>query len=237
MFNKNTIVIILLLSISSCGVKTKYLHDIPVEVFKDQTSNMQLTIDLVSYNYRESLLNTEGRISKKDLPDIKKGYFIRSKDDKPFFRLTLNIKNINVLNNKELIIHVFEEQIAELSKKHFEYRDEFSKALLESDKWLSIAGNKEYKKLWKKSGAALKSSVSSSDLAKSLEESFSKFGTILTNKLSFRQYHEDFQNMKGDFVILQYLMSDQDTEKGYENITLKKYGNAWKVVGFSYNLY
>lgn len=232
-YKRYLFIYVIVILLSSCSVKSKYFCDIPINKFNSYSENYQLAKDIASYDYQSILLKSESGLNKADFSSIKISLF-RKKDKEVFIRIILSMNNQNILSKKDLIIKIYKIKIEKQIRIHYNYRNEFKNAYLESNKWIKLLNSNKYYRSWQIADEFLKKKISKNRFKTIISRKNRKCGTLLSRNLSVKQFYSSLQGLKGEFILFQYLSSHTLVATVYESVTLKKYGKRWRVIGFNF---
>ena len=222
---------LLLILLTGCSFNINDIQSIDISVYSDNDKNVSLAKDLIYYDPRYISFKVPS-LNEETAKGIKLGYFIRSSDGQPSYRVTYNLTVLAVASNIDELKLQFEKFIPELASFHASKYDLFQELAPKGNSWVDSLFNSPVTETLKKSSKILQESVTEEQLTNILEKISNEYGQPKSIKYVRAQYYEEFENLP-ESVSLYYLQSYPDSKKLMIRVSLHQVNGKWLVMGIN----
>jgi len=226
-----SLIAILIISLSGCSVKLNEIQSIDINIYPETERNVKLTKDLIYYDPRY-IAHKIPSLNESTAQGIKIGYFVRSSDGKPSYRITYNMKVPEIVKNIDLLNSDFKSYIPKLASFHASKEKVFNRLSSKGEKWTKSLFQSSAKQILSASSSILKGAVTTDQLAAFINDFTSKNDTPTSTNFVRAQYYEEFANVP-ESVSLYYLQTYKNNNEAFIRVSYHQEGGEWKVMGFS----
>ncbi len=229
---KNIIAIgLLALAVYGCSVDVSDTQIIDIELYAENDKNVKLAEDLMYYDPRYLAFKIPA-FDESTSQGIRLGYFIRSSDGKPSYRVTYSLKTPSVAANITELKKGFETFIPELASFHASKEPIFVELEPEGMRWSKSLFTESALTLLSESSTLLKEAISPDQFSKINKKLLNEYGNPQEMSFVRAQYYEAFGEMP-ESVSLFYLAKFSDQKALMVRISMHHQGNKWLVIGFN----
>lgn len=221
-----------LIFISGCSFHVKDVKSVlEITHYEENEKNIQLGKDLLFYNYLPGLAAKINGIDEDVAKNIQWSYFIAEADKKVTFKVTLNLVNPILKENKEKIFDYFTSEVTKNYQYHINNDNLFSQAIQFANLSYSRIEKGELKELSSTFNSMLIKTIDKEQFMSAMKRRTSKLGVAESRVVSSKQYYN--QKIDGESVSLFVLNFDTlyPSLKTEEQITLVQ-NNNWEIAGF-----
>ena len=227
-------IIICVISITAIGCElnvtdTQYID---IKYYDDNNKNKKLAEDLIYYDTRY-IASKVPLLNEKTGSGIQLGYFIRSSDNKPSYKITYNLKNPSVASNIEALKKQFNDFIPSFSSFHASKEPIFKQLQPLGSLWASQLFTDDAGSLLNESSIILKKSVTPKQFLKITSELQKTYGKPVSMKYVRSQYYEKFSDVP-ESVSLFYIASFSNQNKLMIRISMLEQDKDWVLMGLQY---
>ena len=218
------------LLIQSCSFDVTDTQNIDINHYLDNDKNIKLAEDLMHYDPRY-IASKIAVFNESTSKGMRLGYFIRSSDRKPSYKITYSLKVKSVSDNLSELKESFEKYIPKLAKIHASKESLFTRLEPLGANWVYSFFENTPNVVLNNSSTILKDIATPkmlSDMSVKLKD---EYGII--EKLEFvrAQYYEAFSEFP-ETVGLYYIAKQSKQKSLGIKINLHQQNNKWLVYGF-----
>lgn len=214
-----------------CNFNVTDMQDIEIDYYSDNEKNIKLTKDLMYYD-PQYIASKVPALNEDTGDGIRLGYFIRSSDKKPSYRITYSLKNLSVASNIEELKKQFEDFIPKLAEIHASKEAVFVELEPVGERWIREFFSGSVQTLFIDSSTILKNAISQEKFLKFSSQFINEYSKPLEMSFVRAQYYEAF----GEFpesVSLYYLTKFHDKKALMIRVSLNQENEKWLVMGIN----
>lgn len=228
---KSVLQLLLLISfVYGCSVNISDTQDIPIVLYEENERNIKLAKDLIYYS-RQYIAREVPTLNMVTSDGIRIGYFLRSSDRRPSYRITYAIDSPTVAMNLTKLKSEFEAYIPKLAQTHKSKEPLFASLRpLAEEKTKEIFGD-ESETIWYEGSQLLRDSTSLqkfTDFTSSLRDSYQGLTAIFYLR---SQYYEAFAGMP-EHVSVFHRLKFENGRESIVRLSLTETDGNWLVIGF-----
>lgn len=218
------------IALSGCGFDVNDIQSIDIKTYSETDKNVKLVEDLVYYDPRY-IAHKVPSLNESTAQGIKLGYFVRSSDGKPSYRITYSMKVPAVAKNIDSLKSDFEKFIPELAAFHASKSELFDALAPQGQEWIHSLFDRSAEDILSTSSSLLRESVSVEQLTSAITSMSSEYGSPSTTDFVRAQYYEEFGGIP-ESVSLNYLQTYKNEKKAFIRVSLHQENEKWIVMGF-----
>lgn len=220
------------IAVVGCNFDVTDIQSIDIDHDAENEKNVKLAEDLMYYDPRYIASKVPG-FDKDTSKGIRLGYFIRSSDGKPSYRVTYSLKTPSVSANISELKKGFENFIPKLAAFHASKEPVFVGLEPVGMSWAKSLFSESASTLLSESSTLLKEVVSLDQLSKISAQLSSEYGKPLAVLFVRAQYYEAFGGIP-ESVSLFYSANCADQKALMIRISMHQQNQKWLVMGFSF---
>ena len=227
---KIILAVFFIFSIFGCNYVVTDIQDIEINYYLENEKNIKLAENLIYYD-PQYIASKIPAFDENTSKGIRFGYFIRSSDKKPRYRITYNLKKPSIVANLAELKEGFENFIPALAAFHVSKESIFVELKPIGKSWAKSLFSESAGTLLSESSTLLKKLVSSNRFLEISAQLQKEYGKPL--KISFvrAQYYEAFGKIP-ESVSLFYLAKFDNKKSKMVRISIHQQGQKWLVMGF-----
>lgn len=232
MNNKNFLAVLVLAFVMvGCSVNVSDIQSIDIDYYAENDKNIKLAEDLMFYDPRYIAFKIAA-VDEDSLKGMRLGYFIRSSDGKPSYRVTYNLKNLSVSSKLSELKRGFEEYIPKLAASHVSKASLFTELEPLGMKWSNSLFAEEVDSLYAESSTLLKEAISPEQFSKVVTQLSGQYGSEINIGFVRAQYYEAFEDMP-ESVSLFYKADFAEQKVLMIRVSMHQQSQKWRVMGFN----
>jgi len=230
------IIFIIFLFISCKSDDTIVFEEYPLDVFLDNKKNIELSYDLISYNYHEQVSKTFRDFNETEFSLINWSTYVNT-NNKVMFKISIDISNERILKKQNIIKAIIKNKVIDNTIKHKAKFDDLQKAVDFTDHSLTLLDNEQYKEFYLYGSEYFRNNISLEDFLKESEEISKAFGKPIIRTVVSKQIFDKVDNApEGVYFRINYTVKF----KGQDNISeylivQKSKNNKWIITGYFFN--
>jgi hypothetical protein len=217
--------------LTGCSLNVDDIQSIDIDTYDDNNENIKLAEDLIYYDPRYIAYKVPS-FNEKTAKGIKLGYFVRSSDGKPTYRITYSLKVPSVVKSLDSLKSEFESYIPELAKIHASKKDLFNKLSPAGEAWAISFFNSSAPEVLKASSAILQETINPEQLGGMQEKMLNEYGELKITSYFRAQYYEEFENIP-ESVSLYYSQEFSSSKLLVFRVSMHQQKGEWVVMGFN----
>ncbi len=221
--------------LSGCSFDVINIQSIDIDTYAETTENVKLIKDLLYYDPRYIAYKVPN-YNKETAKGIKLGFFLRSSDGKPSYRITYSMKNSAVAKNIDSLQSDFQDFIPKLAAEHASRSELFEELTPKGQSWIKLLFDRSADEALSASSSLLRGSVTSEQLSMAIKNISSKFGVPVSTDFVRAQYYEKFTDAP-ESVSLFYMQTYKNKKKVLIRVGFCQENKEWKVMGFRFEPY
>ncbi|ANO50662.1 hypothetical protein [Woeseia oceani] len=219
--------------IAACNYKYMETQDIEITHYADDERNTKLAEDLMYYDPR-FLAHQILALNEETSHGIQLGYFVRSSDNKPSYRITYNRSVDAVSENLEDLKSQFEAYIPQLAAKHASKESLFLELEPMGMKWAQDFFSQEAGTILENSSKLLRDFVTVAQLEEFQRELETEFGSPTKFEFTRAQFYEEHADVP-DSISLFYETEMSDNSVLMFRVSLHETEQEWRALGFRFD--
>jgi len=225
-----TIWLAIVASLSGCSFDVTEIQSIDIETYPETEKNVKLSEDLIYYDPRYIAFKVPG-FNESTAQGIKLGYFVRSSDGKPVYRITYSMKVPAIAKNIDSLKSDFETYIPKLAATHASKDGLFNMLAPKGQEWAVLLFSRSADDILSTSSSLLRKSINSDQLTAAIQNLTSEYGSPSSTDFVRAQYYEAFSSIP-ESVSLYYLQTYQNKKKAFVRVSYHQDDGEWVVMGF-----
>lgn len=222
--------LVIIFALSGCSFDVNDIQSIDIETYAETDKNVKLAEDLMYYDPRY-IAHKVPSFNESTAQGIKLGYFVRSSDGKPSYRVTYSLKVPAVASNIDSLKSDFESFIPKLAEFHASKDDLFNSLSLKGQSWASSLFSRSAEDILSTSSSILRESITAEQLTAAIKNFSSEYEAPISTEFVRAQYYEEFDDIP-ESVSLYYLQTYQNGKKAFIRVSFHQESGNWAVMGF-----
>jgi len=220
----------IVLTLAGCSFDVNDTQSIDIDTYPEIEKNVKLAEDLIYYDPR-FIAHKVPSFNEATAKGIKLGYFVRSSDGKPSYRVTYSMKVPAVVKNIESLKSDFENYIPKLAAFHASKSELFIDLSPKGAEWANSLFDSSAEDILSASSGLLRESITIDQLANAVNSISSEYGTPSSTAFVRAQYYEEFGGIP-ESVSLYYLQTFPNEKKALTRVSFHQENGNWAVMGF-----
>ncbi|MCL1038496.1 DUF4019 domain-containing protein [Shewanella submarina] len=217
-------------ALSGCSFDVTEIQAIDIETYSDTSKNVKLAEDLVYYDPRY-IAHKVPSFNEATSQGIKLGYFVRSSDGKPSYRVTYSMKVSAVESNIDSLKSDFETFIPKLADFHASKEELFTNLSPKGQAWASSLFGGSAEDILSTGANLLRETVTAEQLTAVIKGLSSDYGSPISTDFVRAQYYEEFDDFP-ESVSLYYVQAYKNNRKALVRVSFTQENGNWAVMGF-----
>ena len=225
-----SILFVIVLALPGCNFDVNETQFIDIDTYPEIEKNVKLVEDLIYYDPRY-IADKVPSFNEATAKGIRLGYFVRSSDGKPSYRVTYSMKVPAVSINIESLKADFERFIPKLAAFHASKSKLFIDLSPRGEEWANSLFDSTAEDIMSASSGLLRESITIDQLANAINSISSEYGAPLSTSFVRAQYYEAFAGIP-ESVSLFYLQIFPNEKKALTRVSFHQENRNWAVMGF-----
>ncbi len=222
---------LLFLAIIGCDFNATDIQIIDIGYYPENNKNVKLAEELIYYD-PQYIASKVPAYNENTSKGIKLGYFVRSSDGKPSYRVTYSLKNPSVASNLAELKKQFSEFIPKLVAIHASKEPIFAELQPTGKIWVESLFSDSANALFDKSSSVFQKTVSREQLTTISSQLLKEYGKPIGIEFVRAQYYESFGE-NPEQVSLFYSARFNNQKKLMIRISTHQQKQQWLIMGFN----
>lgn len=217
-------------SLTGCSFDVTEIQSIDIETYPETEKNVKLAEDLMYYDPRY-IAHKVPSFNESTSQGIKLGYFVRSSDGKPSYRVTYSKTVPAVSENIDSLRSDFETYIPKLATVHASKAELFTDLSPKGQEWANSLFHRSAEDILSTSSSILRESITVEQLTTAIKNMSSEYGAPSSTDFVRAQYYEEFGGLP-ESISLYYLQVHKKDKKTFIRVSFQQENEKWTVMGF-----
>ncbi len=217
-------------ALSGCSFNVNDVQFIVIETYPETEKNVKLAEDLMYYDSRYIAYKVPS-LNESTAKGIKLGYFVRSEDGKPGYKITYSMKVPAVASNIDSLKSDFKTFIPKLAKFHASKDELFRNLSPKGQDWARSLFSRSTENILSSSSSLLRDSMTEEQLTAAIKNLLSEYDVPISTDFIRAQYYEEFEGIP-EFLSIHYLQTYKNDKKALIRVNFHQENGSWAVMGF-----